>query len=198
MSALHVSDIRRKGALLAGLAALLAGCSNVRNYEPQLDPETLDGTTFLHYLGTVPVVSVEEGCRAILLVADGVETFGSYPERYDELVRRGVIRTSWGLRPDHVLDKGTLAYMAARVCKLPRGVNSHLLGSWGLGDRRYAMRDVIAAGIMPYDVPEHAVRGGELLAALGKIDEYLAADGGYEAGATEATGSADTSTPSSD
>jgi hypothetical protein len=198
MSALHVPDMRRKGALVAGLAVLLAGCSNVRNYEPQLDPDTLDGTTFLHYLGTVPVVSVDEGCRAILLVADGVETFGSHQERYDELVSRGMIRTSWGLQPNHVLDKGTLAYMVARVCKLPRGVNSHLLGSWGLGDRRYAMRDVIATGIMPYDVPEHAVRGGELLAALAKIDEYLAADGVYEAAPTEATGSADESTSASD
>jgi hypothetical protein len=198
MLVLRVPDMRRKGALVAGLAVLLAGCSNVRNYEPQLDPDTLDGTTFLHYLGTVPVVSVEEGCRAILLVADGTETLDSHEERYGELVRRGMVRTSWGLQPEHVLDKGSLAYMAARVCQLPRGVNSHLFGSWGLGDRRYAMRDVIAAGIMPYDVPEHAVRGGELLAALGKIDEYLAADGSYETAPTEVTDSADKSTPVSD
>ena len=175
-----LSSRAKRFAAAAGLVVLLAGCSTVRNYEPEVDPNSLDSTCFLHYLSTVPVASVGEGCRAILLAADGAEDHDTYEERYAELVRRGIVRPAWNLRPDYVLDRGTLAYMAARVCRLPGGLNTHLLGSWGLGDRRYAMKDVAAAGIMPYDVPERAVRGGELLGVLGKIDEYLAEHGMYE------------------
>jgi hypothetical protein len=122
----------------------------------------------------VPVASVEEGCRAILLVADGVENYPTHDQRYAELVRRGMVREAWQLRPGDMLDKGTLAYMAYRVCNLPGGLNMHLLGSWGLGDRRYALKAAAAAGIIRYDVPYRAVRGGELAAVVGRIDAYLA------------------------
>ena len=70
--------------------------------------------------------------------------------------------------------------MAFATCRMPGGVNTALFGSWGLGDRRYALKEVVAAGIMPYDVPYHVVRGGELMAALTEIDEYLAKHGAYE------------------
>ncbi len=156
------------------VGTLLAGCASERRYEPAVDPNTLDGTTFLHYLGTVPVVSVEEGCRAILLAADGQESSDSHEARYDELVHRGYVRSAWRLEPQHVLNKGTLAYMAMRVADVHGGVNSHLLGSWGLGDRRYALKDAAAAGLMPYGVHHHAVRGGELLSVLSRLDENLA------------------------
>ena len=76
--------------------------------------------------------------------------------------------------------------MAARVCRLPGGVNTHLLASWGLGDRRYALKDATAAGLMSYDTPDRAVRGGELLGTLAKIDEYLAEHGLYDQGRSEA------------
>jgi hypothetical protein len=159
---------------------LIGGCAGVRNYEPSVDPNTLSATGFLHYLGTVPVASVEEGCRAMLLAADGSESFETHEQRYTELVRRGMVREAWKLQANHVLDKGTLAYMATRACRLPRGVNSCLFGSWGLGDRRYALKDAVAAGLMAYDTPEHAVRGGELVSTLAKIDDHMAKHGLYE------------------
>jgi hypothetical protein len=156
------------------IAAAVAGCSVARRYQPAQDPSTLDGTSFLHYLATVPVVSVEEGCRAMLLAADGAERYGSDEERMAELLRRGVVREVWNLRPGDVLDKGTLAYMAYKTCDLPGGLNMHLLASWGLGDRRFALKEAAAAGIMPYDSAHSPVRGGELVSVLTKMDEHLA------------------------
>jgi len=156
------------------LTAAVTGCSTVRRYQPEQDPGTLDGTSFLHYLATVPVVSVEEGCRAMLLAADGTEQYTSHEERVAELLRRGVVREAWNLQPDQVLDKGTLAYMTHKTCNLPGGLNMHLLASWGLGDRRYALKELVAAGIMPYDSAHSPVRGGELVSVLTKIDEHLA------------------------
>ena len=80
----------RQGLMLFALTLLVsAGCSTARRYEPAIDPDSLDGTRFLHYLGTVPVASFEEGCRAMLLAADGEDHFATHEERYAELVRRG-------------------------------------------------------------------------------------------------------------
>ncbi len=178
-------------AVVAGMVLLSAGCASLRNYEPTVDPNTLDGTAFLHYLGTVPVASVEEGCRAMLLAADGSDSCTTHEERYAELLRRGFVRDSWRLSPGNVLDKGTLAFMATKVCRLPGGVDSLLLGSWGLSDRRYALKDAVAAGLMSYSTPERAVRGGELLSVLAKVDEYMAEQGLYDWTATEADAPAD-------
>ena len=186
MTSLLVPYDMSRLAAMVGVLVLSAGCAGVRNYEPSVDPNSLDGTAFLHYLGTVPVASVGEGCRAILLAADGTETLDTHEQRHAELIRRGLVRAAWRLEPDHILDKGTLAFMAARVCRLPGGVNTHLLASWGLGDRRYALKYAAAAGLMSYDTPDHAVRGGELLSTLGKIDDYLAEGGLYDQGQSEA------------
>jgi len=168
---------------LAAAAAVLAiapGCALRRHYEPPVHPDTLEGTTFLHYLGSVPVVSFGEACRAMLLTADGIEDHTTHAERYAELRRRGVVRDAWGLEADHLLDRGTLGFMAFRICRLEGGVNTLLLGSWGLGDRRYALKEAAATGLLAYGVPEHAVAGGELLAVLARMDEHLARQGAYE------------------
>ena len=193
MSSVHTPPVRPSAGLLlvAGAILSLTGCSAARRFEPAQDPDTLPGTSFLHYLATVPVVSVEEGCRAILLVANGVEKHRTHRERYAELLRRGMVREAWQLQPGDMLDKGTLAYMAHKVCQLPGGLNTLLLGSWGLGDRRYALKEVSAAGIMPYDVPYRVLRGGELLAVLAKIDAYMAEHELYEWGRKEVDGPSD-------
>lgn len=182
-------------ATFAAILLTATGCSMQRQYTPQVDTAALDGTTFLHYLGTVPVVSYEEGCRAILLAADGEERFTSHEQRQMELSRRGVVREAWQLGPDHVLDKGTLAFMAMKTCRLPASVNTMLLGSWGLGDRRYALKEAVAAELMTYDATYRAVRGGELVATLGRIDEYMARQGLYEWSQPEVDGPEDITPP---
>lgn len=171
------------GLILSGAALWMAGCAATRNFTPETDPNTLDGTSFIHYLGTVPVVTVDEGCRAILLIADGQENFQSHQARYDELLRRGIIRTAWNLQADRLLDKGTLGYMAVQVCQADRGLNSLLLGSWGLGDRRYALQDAVAAGLMLFDAEFRPVRGGELLGVLSRMDDLMAKKGLYQSAA---------------
>lgn len=168
------------GLILSWAALWMVGCAATRNFTPEVDPNSLDGTSFVHYLGTVPVVTVEEGCRAILLIADGQENFGTHQARYDELLRRGTIRSAWNLKADRLLDKGTLGYMAVQVCQADRGINSLLLGSWGLGDRRYALNDAVAAGLMLFDSEFRPVRGGELLSVLSRIDDLMAKKGLYQ------------------
>ncbi len=176
----------RGGIVLGQFLAVLAiccsgGCTHLRNYEPAVDPSSLPDTAFLHYLGTVPVVSVDEGYRAMLIVSPELDSEASFAARQEALLAADIVREAWNLEPNQILDKGTLAFMAVQICDLPVGVDSLAFGSWGLGDRRYALKDAVDAGLLPYDVPYRAVRGGELVGVLTKMDAYLAEHGQIEA-----------------
>ena len=165
----------RDGKLLAlALVALAGGCATPkRTFQPAQNHNALNEIEFVHYLAALPTVSVDEAYHAMLLLADGEDSATDFDQRRSILVSRGAVRESWGLGPDDVLDKGTLAYMIVKTCKLPGGVNDALLGSWGLGDRRYALRTAIWHEMVPYGVPYHAVTGGELLAAITTAAEYM-------------------------
>ncbi|MBN1510909.1 MAG: hypothetical protein JXB13_02755 [Phycisphaerae bacterium] len=180
------------------LVLLLAGCAGSRKYQPPVDTQTLDATLFVHYLATAPAVTIDEAARAVLILADGEETtdtaaraapatqgtkgrrdegteedVSSAEARLAELERRGWIRPIWGLQPEHTLDRATLGYLLFRACKLPDSVNTIMLGSWGAGDRRYAMRQAVALGLMEHGPEYEPVTGGEFVAALTRADEYL-------------------------
>ncbi len=169
---------RRTRARIAAAASLCfallpAGCAGPRKYQPPTDTQTLDSTLFVHYLATVPAVTVDEAARAVLILADSWDGTESPGEYVAELERRGWIRPAWNLRPEHTLDRATLGYLLFRACRLPDSVNTILLGSWGAGDRRYAMRQAVAMGLMEHGPEYEPVTGGEFVAALTRADEYL-------------------------
>ncbi len=166
------------GRLLVGITLLGSGCTMPqRAFQPEQDLETLSDVSFLHYLASVPVVSVDEGMRAVLMLVGGGSQWPSFERRYEELRRRGALRPSWRLTPQGILDKGTLAYMIRTVCKIPRSVTESLASVTGVGDRRYALKTVIHAGVMPYGLAQEPLTGGELLSALTN-SERLVAPGG--------------------
>lgn len=147
--------------------ALATGCTQPRrSFQPTVDPDALDDISFVHYLATVPVVTVDEGLRAVLQLTDANARSMTYSERSVTLQRRGAIKASWYLQADRILDKGTLGYMLRNICSLPRGFAEALADKTGLGDRRYALKTCIDAGVLPYGVPHAPVTGGELLSAL--------------------------------
>lgn len=154
--------------------AMLSGCAaKDRTFRPTVEVDRLSDIEFTHYLATVPVASVDEGLRATLLLTGDSTRWPTYHDRRGELVRRGALRDRWRLRKDAVLDIGTLAYLLRDTCSVPRGVNDVLFGSWGAGDRRYALRACTNAGVLPYGRPSDAVTGGQLLAAITAADRYL-------------------------
>ncbi len=186
----HIIDHRGTlaGGAVVGLLSLgviLGGCGRPRKTAPDVDPGTLDDMAFQAYLADVPVVTVDEACRAMLILADGEDKTQSWTARRDELVRRGLIRSAWGLRPDHVADRGTVAYMVCEICRIGGGVNRLLLGSWGLGDRRYAYRELVHIGLMPAGTEWQYVTGGQMVALLGKADALMEKKGLYESEAFE-------------
>lgn len=134
---------------------------------------TLDDATFLHRLRSLPVVTVDEGMRSILLLHGPTSQWPTFEDRWAELERRGAVRGAWKLRADDLLDHGTLAYMVRHLANLPRGVNDRLASWSGIGDRRYALKTCIHEGIVPYAISRERVTGAELLSILARIEDRV-------------------------
>lgn len=152
-------------------ATPFGGCSLPRrNFEPPVEPNSLNDAQFLHYLATVPLVSVDEGARAVLMLVGDSTRWPAFEDRLAELDRRGGIRPAWKLEPEDMLDMGTLAMMLRSVVTMPGGANNALSSATGIGERRYALKSCMDAGVLPNSRPRGPVRGGELVAALAKVE----------------------------
>ena len=155
---------------------LAGGCAlPKRTHQPAVDPARLDDVRFLHYLATVPAVTVDEGMRGVLMLGDTDVSAMTFSERSAALQRQGAIRSAWGLAGDRLLDQGTLAHMLCAVCALPPSINQKLARRVQMGERRYALKACNDAGLMPYGLPHAPVSGGTLLSALTAAGRRIAA-----------------------
>ena len=168
---------RMKGVapvLMIGMLLVIVttpGCVTPRRtFQPEFDPAQLDDVAFVHYLATVPTVTVAEGMRAVVLLLP-VDERGDAPRPRELLTNRGAFKEGWRLDSDATLDKGTLAFMLRTVCSLPRSLSETVWS--GFGDRRFALHTCVDAGLLPHGAPHDPVRGGELLSALTKAEEIL-------------------------
>ncbi|RME40050.1 MAG: hypothetical protein D6788_04220 [Planctomycetota bacterium] len=160
--------------VIAGAIGAVVSCRTPhRRYRPPHDPDRMSDTVFLHYLASVPVVNVEEGVRAVLMLTEEGKRLDTYESRYEALRDMGAIRPAWRLRPGQVLDKGTLAFWLRTLCRLPRSVNERISDRIGWGDRRNALKVCIYEGLMPHGLPQEPVRGGEMVSALTAAERYL-------------------------
>ena len=166
---------RRLAAGVPVVAFMLAAACTMpqRTFQPEQDPAALDDVSFLHYLATIPVVSVDESLRAVLMLARASTGATTYEQRYEALLERGAVKHSWELNADQILSKGTLAYLLRTVCELPRSVDEILASRTGLGERRYALKTCVDEGLLPYSLAHEPVTGGELLSALADAEHYL-------------------------
>jgi hypothetical protein len=176
--------VRRIAALavIVPIWAVTTGCA-VTVPRADLDSSSLGDPEFLSYLADRPLVSTDEAYRAVLILADGQTGPDSFEQREAELMGRGIARAAWGLTPDRAVDKGAAAFMVMRACQIKGGLNCRLLGSWGLGDRRYALGELSFLGLLPEQAGAdyEPIAGGELVGLLHKADEYMEQAGLYPA-----------------
>lgn len=173
-------NILRMTVACLGLALVAGGCTAPRTTKMEIDAKTLSDEGFLNYIANVPLVTVDEAYRAMLLLADGEETKETFEERRTELESRGIARAAWRLQPDNVIDMGSVAFMVCRICQIKGGINMHLFASWGLGDRRYALRELIFREMVDEAVEYQYVRGSDLFTLMRKADELMEKKGIYE------------------
>lgn len=171
---------KRGGALALGLfLAGLSACAGPRPAQPEIDASTLPDDVFQSYLAEVDLVTVDEAYRAMLILADGEDTSKSFDERRTKLESRGIARSAWGLQPENVVDSGSVAYMVCRICDIDGGVNMHVFGRAGLGDRRYAVRELIYREMIDDTVDYQYMTGGAFFALLRKADALMEEKGLY-------------------
>jgi hypothetical protein len=142
--------------------------------------EGLDDFEFVHsYLIAQPTVTVDDAYRAMLILADGEDTAAGFDARRADLEGRGIARAAWGLQADRPIDKGSVAYMVCQILQLQGGVNRIVFGSWGLGDRRYALRELVYRDLMARSPAYRYITGAELANLLRKADEIMQKKGMY-------------------
>ncbi len=167
------------------LPCLLIGCAGPRPMTPSIDAQTLDDGTFQAYLAEVELVTVDEAYRAMLILADGEDTSVDFEERRGRLESRGIARSAWGLQSDHVIDAGSAAYMVCRICEIGGGLNLRLFGRAGLGDRRYALRELMYRGMLDDVVDYQYMTGPAFLKLFRNADTLMAEKGMYDTGGVD-------------
>lgn len=156
------------------------GCAGPRQTPPEVDPNGLAEEAFQAYLAEAPLVTVDEAYRAMLILADGEDASASFEERREELESRNIARAAWDLRPENVIDVGSVAYMVCRICRVRGGINVNLFGRFGLGDRRYALRELVHRRMVEGMVDYQYMTGAALTAVMAKADALMEERGLYE------------------
>lgn len=167
-------------AMILGVSTLVCGCAHPRMGEPEVNPNDLNDQGFQVYLARAPLITVDEAYRAMLILADGEDTSQGFTERKEKLESRGIARAAWDLQAENVIDAGSLAFMVCRICKISGGVNATLFGSWGLGDRRYALRELIYRQMVDEMIDYQFVTGADLHGLMRKADALMMEKGLYE------------------
>ncbi|MCB9854978.1 MAG: hypothetical protein H6818_04765 [Phycisphaerales bacterium] len=183
---------KRAWQLILAVPMLISvACVGPRPTQPRVDSSTLTDDGFQFYLNEVDLVTVDEAYRAMLILADGADTSENFAEREQKLVDRGVARSAWELQPDHVIDSGSVAFMVCRICDLKGGLNDRLIGWSGLGDRRYALRELIYRQMIDDSVDYQYMTGAAMFALMRKADALRAKKGLYESKGVDLTDEGD-------
>ena len=165
--------------LLIGIGS--AGCSQIKRPEQADQSEKVEIDELLHeQLQNESMVTVAEAYRVMLVLADGEDRYKSFEERQAALEGRGLVRPEWGLQRDDCIDKGSVAYMVCKILNHRGGLDLALLGAAGIGDRRYALRELVDLQLTPSAPAYRYITGAELVDLAGKADRYMAAHGMYE------------------
>ncbi len=138
----------------------------------EADCQAVDEMDFLDCMVKKTKCTVADAARAACMLATGGDVGKTYADRYQYLLEHKMVRPEWKIRPEQWIDRGTLAYMFLKAGKITSGVNMLLFGSWGLGDRRYAYREMRYYELMDEGVDYCYVSGPELVTALGKVDRF--------------------------
>ncbi|HKQ50637.1 MAG TPA: hypothetical protein VJZ71_21380 [Phycisphaerae bacterium] len=165
---------------LLGFGALVSGCTAPRQEQPSVNAAELSDEGFQAYVAELNLVTVDEAYRAMLILADGQDGSKDFEERKTKLESRGIARSAWKLEPENVIDSGSVAYMVCKICQIRGGVNMNLFGSWGLGDRRYALRELVYREMIDESVDYQFMTGAILYGLMRDADELMAKKGLYE------------------
>lgn len=148
---------------------LLSGCQLGGRYATSQPAVPTEGSAELvRYISDASFVTAEPAYRAAYALANGDAYEGSFEELTEKLAADGLIGKDWNFAANRYLDRGSIAFMICRACKIRSGVNWTLTG---LG--RYAWRELQYKGIAGDGSEFGMMSGGEFVGLLLRAEDYM-------------------------
>ena len=154
------------------LAAVCAGCqtahvnSSLAAKFSGNDPDAQ--LNFWHELANRHLTSNDEAFHGLLLFADGRDDANTYDKRVATLKSRGLLAASFSEPANNAIRRGDLAVAIVNLLGIKGGWVMHVFGP----TPRYAVRELVYAGIFPPSSPQQTFSGAEFVGVIGKLDDY--------------------------
>ena len=159
-------------ALFATFAMLtITGCATIPAHPLDKSLAGDDPDTQMAYWHTLPdrnVISNDEAFHGLLLFIDAQDSSTSYDDRVNKLKSKGMLANDFKAPADIAADRGTLAVILVRALSIHGGVTMHLFGD----QRRYAVRELVYAGLYPPSSPQQVFSGAQFLGIIGRAEDY--------------------------
>jgi hypothetical protein len=162
----------RRGFFLA-LLLIATGCQSTTHVRESLttnlggsDPD--DQMEFWHRLADKPMTSNDEAFHGLLLYMDGKDDTGGYDARVANLRSRNMLPKGFNEPADVAVSRGTLAVAIMRLTSLKGGVTTRIFGA----SPRYAVRELMFAGLYPTSSPNQTFSGSEYVGIIGRLEDY--------------------------
>jgi hypothetical protein len=123
---------------------------------------------FWHELATRHLTSNDEALHGLLLYADGRDDAKTYDKRVATLKSRGLLPASFSEPANDAVLRGDLAVAIVNLLGIKGGWVMHAFGPMP----RYAVRELVYAGIFPPSSPQQTFSGAEFVGVIGKLDDY--------------------------
>ena len=123
---------------------------------------------FWHQLTESPLTSNDDAFHGLLLYMDGADDATSYDERVDNLRSRKMLPKGFAEPGDVAVSRGTLAVAIMRMTGVKGGLTTRLFGP----SPRYAVRELMFAGLYPPSSPNQTFSGSEFVGIVGRIEDY--------------------------
>ncbi|MGD0389407.1 MAG: hypothetical protein ABSC42_10685 [Tepidisphaeraceae bacterium] len=123
---------------------------------------------FWHELANRHLTSNDEALHGLLLYADGRDDANTYDKRVATLKSRGLLAASFSEPANDAIRRGDLAVAIVNLLGIKGGWVMHIFGP----TPRYAVRELVYAGIFPPSSPQQTFSGAEFVGVIGKLDDY--------------------------
>jgi hypothetical protein len=169
----RLSSAAPLGALLVAIAAG-AGCArttiSTRAETGYVRGDLSGEMEFWYALPGRAAVSNDEGLHGLMLLENPEAPARTYEERVGYAKAQGWLPEGWEEPPELAIQRGRIASALVVITKLRGGVMMRLVGPVP----RYALREVIYAGLMPPSSENQTISGDDFIAVISKAQDYMA------------------------
>ena len=164
--------MRSSTAILA--IALLSGCHIAPTHVPDSLTAEFGGSDldaqmeFWHQLAEKPFTSNDDAFHGLLLYMDGKDDAETYDARVANLRSRNMLPKGFDEPGDVAVNRGTLAVAIMRLTGIKGGVTTRVFGA----SPRYAVRELMFAGLYPNSSPNQTFSGSEYVGIIGRVEDY--------------------------